>query len=215
LTINGLGTDVAYAQSFYYTSAGSRATGAPLLLIGSPSAGPFTYMGVPANKQIAGDLHLVQALAVPNAQSFDQFRYAGIYFKDPIARTVTLGPALTAPAVTVAATTPYVRFRATAAIQTEYNKFINVIFTQASASASRSVNIVASTSFLTGLTTYDFTVPDFTGVAGWDNNWGPKTGAQTTWIVSSYGYTGVGFGSANPLEGATFVAGGKSGTITP
>jgi hypothetical protein len=214
LTIANLGTDQASALSYYFTSGGSSSAGAPLFVGGLPGTGPFTYVGVPSSSQAAGDLHLVQAQATPNSTTFDQFRYAAIYFKDPTARTVTLGAALNAPTVTVPATTPYVRFRATAAIQTEYNKFVNIQFIQ-SGTASRTVSILANTSYLNGLTSYDFAVPDFTGVAGWDNNWGPKTGVQTTWFVSAYGYTGVGFGSANPLEGSTFTGAAKTGTITP
>jgi hypothetical protein len=215
LTIANLGSETASALSFYFTSNGASSAGAPLFLGGLPGAGPFTYVGVPASSQAAGDLHLVQAQATPNAQTFDQFRYAAIYFKDPTARTVTLGAALTAPAVTVAGTTPYVRFRATAAIQTEYNKFVNMQFSQSNTAGTRLVSILATTSYLNGLTSYDFTVPDFTGVAGWDNNWGPKTGVQTTWFVTAYGYTGIGFGSPTPLEGATFTGAGKTGTLTP
>ena len=215
LTIANLGSETASALSFYFTSNGANSAGAPLFLGGLPSAGPFTYVGVPASSQAAGDLHLVQAQATPNSQTFDQFRYAAIYFKDPTAKTVTLGSALTAPTVSVAATTPYVRFRATAAIQTEYNKFVNVQFSQSNTAGTRLVSILATTSYLNGLATYDFTVPDFTGVAGWDNNWGPKTGVQTTWFVTAYGYTGIGFASPTPLEGATFTGAGKSGTLTP
>ena len=215
LTVANLGAEQASVSSFYFTSAGSRAAGAPLALAALPVAGPYTYAGVPADKQVAGDLHMVQVQALPNATSFDQFRYAGIYFKDATARTATLGAALTAPTITVPATTPYVRFRATGPVQTEYNKFINIQFSQGTSTSTRLVSILASTGFLTGLTTYDFTVPDFTGVAGWDNNWGPKTGAQTTWFATAYGYTGIGFGSAQPLEGATFTGAGRTATLTP
>ena len=88
-------------------------------------------------------------------------------------------------------------------------------FSQANSSTYRSVVITATEGYLAGMTNYDFTVPDFTGVAGWDNNWGPKTGAQTTWFVTAYGYTGIGFASPTPLEGATFTGAGKTGTITP
>ena len=152
---------------------------------------------------------------MPSQTSTDQFRYAGLYFKDPTDRAVTLGAALTAPAVTAAATTPYVRFRATAAIQADYNKNVTASFIQSNASTYRTATITATEGYLAGMTNYDFTIPDFTGVAGWDNNWGPKTGIQTDWTVIGTGYTGVGFGSLNPLEGATFKAAARSGQLTP
>jgi hypothetical protein len=77
------------------------------------------------------------------------------------------------------------------------------------------VNISATTGYLSGLATYDFTIPDFTGVAGWDSNWGPKTGAATQWTTSGIGYTGAGVGGPDPVEGATFLLASRGGTITP
>ena len=213
LTIANLGTDVAFAASSYFTGSGSGTVGAGLSTFSLPSSGPFKYYGVPANKQAAGDLHVVLAFAVPSLQATDPTRIAGLYFKDPTDRTVTLGPALTAPTVTAAATTPYVRFRATGPIQTQYNKYINVGYDQAN--AGRSVSITATEGYLAGLTNYDFTIPDFTAVAGWDNNWGPKAGVATTWQVFGYTFNGVGFGSSSPLEGSTFQGSIRTGTITP
>jgi hypothetical protein len=65
------------------------------------------------------------------------------------------------------------------------------------------------------LANYDFTVPDFNGVSGWDSNWGPKTGISTTIIVSGAGFTGPGFFGANPVDGATFVTATSTSTVTP
>ncbi|HUQ82895.1 MAG TPA: hypothetical protein VM076_17215 [Gemmatimonadaceae bacterium] len=213
ITVNGLGTDQAMVSTAYFTAAGSRSTGASLFTGGLPGAGPFKYIGVPANKQIAGDLHIAQAIAFPNSQTVDQFRYSAIYFKDAIDRAVTLGPVLSAAAVSVAATTPYVRLRATGPIQTEYNKSVSILYTQST--TPRTVVITATAGYLSGLATYDFTIPDLSGAAGWDNNWGLKTGAVTQWSVSSFGYTGIGFGSSSPLEGSTFQGAVRTGSITP
>jgi len=57
---------------------------------------------------------------------------------DP-AGTVVLDAVVTAPTVSAAATAPYVRFRATAAIQAAYNKNVTVLFTQANTAAPRAV----------------------------------------------------------------------------
>jgi hypothetical protein len=215
MTINNLGTDVAFVATSFFTAAGGSSAGASLFATGLPSSGPFKYYGVPSNKLINGDLHLAFAIAMTGQTSTDQFRYAGLYFKEPTDRAVTLGPALTAPTVSTAATAPYVRFRATAAIQTNYNKNVSATFTQSNTSTYRTVSITATEGYLAGMANYDFTIPDFTGVAGWDNNWGPKTGVLTNWTIVGTGYTGVGFGSSTPLEGATFSAGARSGEITP
>jgi hypothetical protein len=142
-------------------------------------------------------------------------RFAALFFKDPTDRTVTLGPALNLPTVSVASTTPYVRFRATAAIQSQYNQAITVSFNQGNTTLSRLVSISASQGYLSGSANYDFTVPDFSTVAGWDNNWGPKTGLQTMWTVSGYTFTGVSLLSQTPLEGASYVGATRTGTLTP
>jgi hypothetical protein len=213
LTIGNIGTDLAIVLTSYFTAAGSGAAGASVGGSFIPSAGPFKYFGVPASKQVAGDLHLALAIAFPGLTSTDQARVAALYFKDPTDRTVTLGAALPAQTVSAAATTPYVRFRATGPIPAEYGKLLNVEFIQGT--AARSVNITATEGYIAGAATYDITVPDFSGVAGWDNNWGPKTGAQTQWQVFTYGFTGIGLGSLNPVDGATFKGAFRSGTITP
>lgn len=214
LTIGNLNGETAATGTLYYTSFGSGST-AGILSTAIPGAGaPTTYAGVPAAKQSATDLHLLFVTAYPSAQDFTQSRSAAAFFKDATAKTLTLGPALTAPAVTVAATTPYVRFRATAAIQTQYNKNVSIDFTQ-SATAARQVHISATEGYLSGAGTYDFTVPDFSAVSGWDNNWGPKSGIATAWTVTGTGYTGSGVGGASPVEGVTSLTATKTGSITP
>jgi hypothetical protein len=215
LTIANLGTDVAFVTSSYFTSAGSGSSGAGLSSISLPGSGPFKYFGVPAAKQAAGDLHVAIAFALASLTAFDQTRFGALYFKDATDRTITLGAALNIPTVSTAATTPYVRFRATAAIQAAYNKNLSLSFTQSNTTVARSVSITATEGYLAGLATYDFTIPDFTGTAGWDNNWGPKVGISTTWTATAVGFTGVGFGTGSPLEGATFSGATRQGTITP
>ena len=213
LTIGNIGSDLAIVLTSYFTAAGSGAAGATVGGSFIPSTGPFKYFGVPASKQAAGDLHLALAIAFPGLTSTDQARVAALYFKDPTDRTVTLGAALGAQTISAAATTPYVRFRATGPIPAEYGKLLELDFSQGT--AARNVSIAATEGYLAGATTYDITVPDFSGVAGWDNNWGPKTGSQTEWQVFTYGFTGIGLGSINPVDGATFKGAFRSGTITP
>jgi len=216
LTIGNLNGEAGSALSFYFTSGlGGASAAAPLFVTGTPGPGPFTYAGVPAAKQASGDLHLVLATASPNTTNPTQSRSSGIFFKDATNRTVTLGSALNQPTVSAAATAPYVRFRATGGVQAEYNKSISVEFTQSAAAASRTVIFSATEGYLAGLATYDFTIPDFTAVAGWDSNWGPKAGAATRWDVTGTGYTGIGVASPTPVEGATFLSANRNGSITP
>ena len=212
LTIANLNSDVAWAVTSYYTANGSGVTGASLAGFSLPGSGPFKYYGVPSNKQVAGDLHVAIAFAIPSLTSADQSRFAALYFKDPTDRTLTLGAAFPAPTVTTPATTPYARFRAQGTLPTEYNQALVLSYTQET--ASRTVGITASQNYLAGASTYDFTIPDFTSAAGWDNNWGPKSGSSTMWSVTGYAFTGS-FNTATPTEGSTFKGATRSGTITP
>lgn len=215
ITVGNLGADQAVVSTVFVTSFGPAAAAASLFGGGLPNTGPFTYYGVPTAKQAGTDLHLVQVTALNNINSPDNIRSAGLYFKDPTDRTVTLGAALTAPTISVAATAPYVRFRATAAIQPAYNKALSIVYSQANSTLSRTVQISATEGYLSGLGTYDFTIPDFTTAAGWDNNWGLKVGISTQAIDTGVGYTGIGVGQPNPVEGATFTTASRFSTITP
>jgi hypothetical protein len=211
LTVGNLGGDTPIVTTTYFTASGT--SGAGLFNGFGTGPGPFKYYGVPTDKQIAGDLHFAFVLAGPASENADNARLAGLFFKDPTDRTVTLGAVLPTPAVTVAATTPYVRLRAQGSATAAYNKYVQVSYTQAT--AARVVSIGASAAYLANATTYDFTIPDFTGAAGWDNNWGLKAGAETQWTVSGIGFTGIGVDSPNPVEGSTVQAGLRFGTITP
>jgi hypothetical protein len=213
IAVGNLGTDGAILTTSFFTSGG--AAGASLFSGLGQGAGPFKYYGVPTAKQVAGDLHFGFVIASPTAGTIDNARYTGLFFKDPTDRTITLGAALPAPAVTVVSATPYARLRATGSIPAAYNKYVQVLYTQATAAVARSASIGASAAFLANATTYDFTIPDFTGVAGWDNNWGLKQGVETDWSVSGSGFTGIGVNSPNPVEGATIQGAIRLGTITP
>jgi hypothetical protein len=212
LTIGNLGTDVGFTLTSYFTATGSGTSGAALSTFPSPGSGPFKYYGVPANKQIAGDLHLAIAFALPSLTATDQSRFGALFFKDPTDRTVTLGGAFPVPTITTAATAPYVRFRAQGSLPTEYNQFLSISYTQGQ--AGRTASITASQNWLAGANSYDLSIPDFSGVAGWDNNWGLKAGQATDWSVTGYSFTGS-FLTSTPTEGSTFKGGTRSGTITP
>jgi hypothetical protein len=210
ITIGNLGTDMVLLITSYVTSGG--VAGAALLNGSQTGAGPFKYYGVPTARQAAGDLHFAFATALN--QAGDEARLVGTFFKDPTDRTVTLGAALPAPTVSSVATAPNARFRATGSLTTAYNKYVAVTFTQATAGGgARNVSIEASAAYLNNATSYDFTIPDFSGVAGWNDSWGLQSGVETTWTVTGIGFTGIGFDTPNPVEGATFMGALRSGTI--
>ena len=167
-----------------------------------PSAGPFKYYRVPAATQIAGDLHLALAIAFPSVTPRIRNESRPCTSRTrPIARGPWVLRRLRRrcplrPRRLTFDSGRRDRFRR----NTE--KLLDLQFTQTN--AARTVSILATEAYMAGGTTYDITVPDFSGVASWDNNWGPKVGSETEWRVSTYGFTGIGFKGA-----------GRSSTFTP
>jgi hypothetical protein len=212
ISVGNLGSDKAFVTTFYVTKAAEGA------LFSTPErgAGPFRYYGVPAAKQIASDLHFAGALAEPGGgAAVDGFRFKGVYFKDATDRTLTMGGVLPAPAVGTAGTTPYVRLRTTGALPADYSRYVSTEFLQSQASAVRYVVVDASAAYLNNAATYDLAIPDFSGVAGWDNNWGLKVGWPTNWTMTGVGFTGSGVRSPNPVDGTTVQVAFRTGTLTP
>lgn len=207
LTVGNLGTDKPYVLSSIVTAGAPR--GATISITSETSTGPFRYFGVPTANRLAGDLHFVAAVVFSEE---GDFRGTGLYFEDPTDRTVTLGSVLPMPNVEVVSTSPYVRLRATGSLTTAYNRYVRVLFGQ----PGRSVTMEASAAYLSNATTYDFAIPDFTGVAGWVDDWGLKQGVPpTNWFATGFGFTGTGVSRPAPVEGAIFQFAEKSGTITP
>ena len=198
-----VGTAEAFLINFYFTA------GAPGAFTGfdGPRSGPFRHHGVPAAKQQTSDLHLAAIFAVGSEDA----RLAGVYFKEPADRTITLGDVLPSPTVEAVSTTPYARLRAAGSVPAAYDKHVSVAFAQ----AGRRATIVASAAYRSNVTTYDLTMPDFTGVTGWVNDWGTKQGVRTNWTLTGVGFTSAGIGRPMPADGATIHNASKSGTVTP
>ena len=176
------------------------------------------YFGVPAAQLIAGDLHYVQATALPSGFTTDPIlaatsRSSGIFTSGAIGNlTLTFGPALSAPTVTTAATAPYVRLRTVLTRQAEYNQIFNINYQQ-SGSTSRAVSIDATAAYV-GSGSLDITIPDLSA-ASYDSNFGLKTGVSTMYIVTVSGYSAGNGGVASSAAGVTALTAAKAGTITP
>jgi len=202
VAVGNLGAGEAFLFNFYFTSGATAFTG-----FDGPRPGPFRHHGVPAAKRLPGDLHLAAILAVGSSDT----RIAGVYFNEPTDRAITLGDVLPAPTVEAVSTTPYARLRAAGTLPAAYDKYVSVAFAQ----AGRRATIAASAAYRWRATTYDLTIPDFSGVAGWVNDWGTRRGVQTNWAVTGIGFTSAGINEPVPAEGATIHNASKSGAVTP
>jgi hypothetical protein len=203
IEVGNLAGSAAFLFTFYYTSGAADAfTG-----LDGPRPGPFRHRGVPSARQQPGDLHLAAILANGSSDS----RVAGVFFRESKDRTITLGDVLPAPTVEAVSTAPYARLRAAGSLTAAYNKHVSVSFAQ----AGRRTTIAASAGYRSNATTYDLTIPDFTGVPGWVNEWGAKRGVPTNWTLTGANFTGVGTTELMPAEGATIQSATKTGSVTP
>jgi hypothetical protein len=110
-----------------------------------------------------------------------------------------------------------VRLRSQWTVQSEYNKFFLLSYSQAVAATTRTVTITTTAAYLGGNpTAIDQTIPDLSAVSGWDSNWGLRVGTSTNYTTSAVGwnFAAGAFGNV-PLEGGVVLAGQKLGTLTP
>ena len=210
LTVNGLGTDTASLGLGYITGATAATsgfgTGAFYFFGRQQTTG--TYPGIPAAKQVSGDLHLLSIFATTGATST---RGQISYFTLAANRTVTLSPPLGAPTITTVASSPYLQLRLQLAKQAEYDDALTATFTQTGHSA---VLTATPAYFAAGFTTWDVAIPDLSAI-GFLPAWG-LAAVATDWTLSGASYTGI-TPSLNvvPTDGAILQFATRTGAHTP
>jgi hypothetical protein len=105
--------------------------------------------------------------------TFETTRGGLAFFSDPANKTIALGAELAEPTITTVATSPYYRPR----IQLAAGSYDGAVsFTLYDPASGNDLSVFISANFLPSApTTWDFTMPDFTGVSGWDNSWALPT----------------------------------------
>ncbi len=208
-TVNGGGTDLVQVFADFQTNGLSSGLAFSVL---SGGASPYTVYGIPLARTRAGDLHMAFAFAFTlSGADVTQTRLAGQYNRELANRTLTIGPSLTLPTISVSGTTPYTRLKSRGPWQAEYGEAVVAGFTQ-SAGTERSWTMTASRAYFGASAEFELELPDFSGVPGFDNNWGLRTGVTTTWTTSSHGGP-ISFTSI--VEGTSFKAAQRVGTVTP
>jgi hypothetical protein len=175
------------------------------------SFGGNQFFGVPPAHQATGDLHWLTVTAFTDQQA-DNIRLAARFFEVAADQTITLGPQLSQPTISVAATAPYVQPRVELATQDEYESFWTVQYLQ---NDGPSAGFLVLEGYGVG-STLDLTVPDFSGVSGWSNDWGMQAGTQVQWFVLSTGWNTAGFGGLPGFSDGNFTqSASRTGTINP
>jgi hypothetical protein len=190
-----------------------------------------SVQGIPVAQTIAGDLHQVVATVSTNTSPVRATRQIIAYARTIADRSINFGPVMPAPSITIVPGAPAGRLRATGVLPTEYNSGVSLDVTQTS--TARFATVQATRGFLGAGTTYDIQMSDLSAAIGWDTNFALRAGAPAQWWVSGGGptldafdvryvfsntrarWTGALAGITAPADGAVYLMGRASGTITP
>ncbi|MEO5799559.1 MAG: hypothetical protein ABIZ70_13135 [Gemmatimonadales bacterium] len=212
LTLNNSGGEFTAILESYATANNSFAT----YFIDAGVVGTSrTISGVPGAKQIAGDLHFINVSAVPSLDPNNTAtRNVGLLFNVMANKSMTFGPALTIPTVSVLAAAPTARLQASYPVQAEYNRYWTADFQQTT--TNRRAQVQMTSGWLAGAGTAALGAPDLSAVTGWNNAWGLVAGTSVHWTVAATGWVQAGGIISTPfVEGAIYTSATKQGDITP
>jgi hypothetical protein len=205
LTVTAPNDGTLFGQNVFTTTTGSSASFSTPQLSSGVAA---TYQGMPLGQLATGELQEVQVTqTVGTALS----RFITRYTREPTSIALTMPSDPGSPTVTNATgTSPYARAAASGSLPVAFNTLVTLGFSQAS--RSRSWSITATAAGRSSITSYAFTLPDFSAMPGWQNTWGLGSGAAD---VSStfFGQTGAAV-DGTPIAGTTIYTIGRLGTFT-
>jgi hypothetical protein len=208
VTFANLGSDEAMLSSMFMTA---NRTFTFLGFSDASTATSRQFTGVPADRRLAGDIHWLMGFAsAAGDENPTHMRMVTHAFQTLADRTFSFGAPMSAVMVNVVAAQPYARLRLSYPVQADYNSYFTAEFSQSSHDASVSM----SAGYAEGAGTVNLEVPDFSGVAGWNNTWGLRPGFQTEWTMTAMGVPTGSF--LNPFADNTVLRmGQRSGQITP
>ncbi len=185
VTVTGLGSDAAAVASLFTGVRGSSFAFLSSITDIVAATPPQPFAAIPAGNLQANELQELIAFAEEQGNS-NSDRSAGLYFTTVSNRTVALGPKLSTPTVTKIVTAPNARPNVLLVSQSQYNRLFSAEYEQSS--LNRTANVVATTGYYGSLPgTWNVTLPDLAGAAGWDTNWGLADGTPIDWTVSAQG----------------------------
>jgi hypothetical protein len=137
-----------------------------------------TVYGLGGSLQRAMDRHQFMAFATDGGTTFRQVFET---FLELTARDVTL-PSVMPSFTPTALAGPYKRLRYQFTLPTDLNGSTSLTYTEEA--AGKSVTITASVSGYLGGTAVDLSMPDLSGVTGWNNTWAPGSAASVDWTAT-------------------------------
>jgi len=209
----GAGESLASTQGYLLGAGGERGTATYFqdLFAGGTTERPI--FGIPAGRQVAGELHLLTVVAAPGGGMSG--RMVTELFSTFENRTVSLAPEVGAPAVSIPTAAPYPRPRLQHTIQPEYGRHWLAGFQQ-SAAPFRAWFAIVTSGFHQGGGAVTFDVEDFSGVPGWDPSWALRGGEAIQWSLAVSGWDGSGgLDTAPNVDGSVTRSGFRAGVVGP
>jgi hypothetical protein len=192
ITVSAPNDGALFGQNRITTATGSSASfTTPQLSSGVTAA----YQGVPDDGTLLStDIQLVQ---VSQAVGTTLNRIITRYTRGPTAVTLTMPADPGAPTITNVTPSVYARASVSGSLPAAFNGLLSVSFDQTG--RSRRWDITSTPNGRTGTTTYLFTLPDFSAVAGWQSTW--TLGSGATDVTSNF------FGQSGTDVNGNFIAG--------
>jgi hypothetical protein len=193
VTLTGLGPEGASTALRVLT----RTT--EVLLSPLPTASPDVtrpYAGLPLARLQGNDIQELLVSALQGSAS----RIVEVYFLAPVNRNVAIPAALLRPAIDTVATTPSLRLRAQFVAQADFDRQASIHYQQGTTTL---VGVSMTTAYAATLANgFELTVPELSGVAGFDPAWAMHPGPKVRWTAGRVGGTsGLGT-NAIPSDGS-------------
>ena len=204
ITVSAPNDGAIFAQNRFTTTTGSSASFTTPQLSAGVTA---TYQGVPLSTLVASD---IQQMIVTQAVDTTISRSITRYTREPTAVTLTMQPDPGAPTITNVTPSVYARASVSGSLPAAFNGLLSLSFDQAG--RSRRWDISSTPTGRTGTTTYLFTLPDFSAVAGWQSTW--TLGQGSTNVTSTFvGQNGTD-ANGNFITGSTQFSFGRLSKFT-
>lgn len=208
VTVNGIVSgEFAFLQNYFVTQLETQQLLTHLEGIGN---GDHTAVGVPNQDLAAGDYH--DAFVVSVAQD-GSLRGAERYFLAPFNQSLFLGGIMGIPSVTETAATPYLRLRAQVARAIDYARALRMEYLQQQQFSSTRVSVTVTSGY-DAPSTWDATIPDLSGVSGWQNVWGLVNGGSAVdWDATVFGGRPELLFGARPVDNETVRFAARSSSV--
>ncbi len=197
LTVGDLMIGETYAAIINYNTSTVTSMCMPAMLstVSTTTAPTFTALGIPSGSQAGDESHSVNLTAIDasnNARSVTE------NIGTLAATTVELPAPIPAPTVSNAGggSPPYKILSATVAMPSEYNSYSSFEYD----ANGKYIGVAGSAAYL-GTGSQTLTVPDLSGVSGFQTSWVPADGDEVSWALfgtggalanaCSVGYRGV------------------------